>query len=119
MAWQVSVHSVHVILQLSVLDEASLVHPNTWSWIKADGVDLVSGPGESVRGIWSGDIDLADGSLKKAYEFHQQRLDFLTILGIGDRADSTLFLKDMKAAGQLITQDIEHISSLCLLIPLF
>ena len=49
-----------VILQVSILDEAACVHPNTWCWIKANGANVVSRFGESVAGVWSGDVDLAD-----------------------------------------------------------
>ena len=57
---------------MSVLDEAAKLHPDTWWWVKADGVDLVCGLGESMRGIWSahGDVDLADGSLQKESGLH-------------------------------------------------
>ena len=48
-----------------MLDETARLHPNTWWWIKADGVDLVSGLGESVRGEWSGDVDLNNGNFSK------------------------------------------------------
>ena len=94
-----------------MLDEAARVHPDTWWWIKADGVDLVSGLGESVRGIWSGDVDLADGALKRVYELHQQRLQFLDTLGTGERSDSSQILVDLKAVEQFILKDVEHIST--------
>lgn len=45
-----------------MLDEAVQSHPNAGWWVKkADGTDLVSGLGESIRGEWSGDVDLNDG----------------------------------------------------------
>ena len=47
-------------MQYSVLEEAAHAHPNAWWWIKADGADLLSGLGESVKGEWSGDVDLND-----------------------------------------------------------
>lgn len=43
------------------------VHPDSWWWVKADGVDLVPGLGESMRREWSGDVDLNDGSLQEQY----------------------------------------------------
>ncbi len=52
------------------------MHPNEWWWTKADGADLVSGLGTSVKGIWSGDVDLG------AYESHKRRIDFLSNLEV-------------------------------------
>ena len=97
--------------QISVLDEAARVHPDTWWWIKADGVDLVSGLGESVRGVWSGDVDLADGSLKKAYDAHQTRLMFVKRIGVETRSDSSIILKDLMMLEQLVMEDLKHISA--------
>ena len=50
-----------------MLEEANAAHPSAWWWIKADGADLLSGLGESVKGEWSGDIDLNDGSIQQLY----------------------------------------------------
>lgn len=48
----------------TVLDRAVATFPPSTSWwIKGDAVDLVEGLCESVRGEWSGDIDLSDGQL--------------------------------------------------------
>ena len=64
-------------VQCSVLEEATCAHPNAWWWIKADGVDLLSGLGESVTGEWSGDVDLNDGSTQQLYKSYRKQLDFL------------------------------------------
>ena len=48
-----------------MLDDAYRSAPNTWWWVKADGVDVVKGLCESVRGVWSGDVDLNDGKLEQ------------------------------------------------------
>ena len=44
-----------------MLEEANKSHPGAWWWIKGDGTDVTAGLGESVKHIWSGDVDLADG----------------------------------------------------------
>ena len=36
--------------------------------LRADGCDLVSGLGESVQQVWSGDVDLADGKVQKMHD---------------------------------------------------
>ena len=51
---------VCIKLQFAILDEAANLFPNVNWWIKADGVDIVSGLGESVGGKWTGDVDLND-----------------------------------------------------------
>jgi len=57
-----------------VLDEAARAHPNTWWWIKADGADVLSGLGESVKGEWSGDLN--DGSTQQLYTNYRKQIDF-------------------------------------------
>lgn len=59
------------------------VHPDSWWWVKADGVDLVPGVGKSMR-EWSGDVDLNDGSLQEQYNAYIQRLDFIKNLGLDE-----------------------------------
>jgi len=46
-------------------------------WIKADGADLLSGLGESVKGEWSGDVGLNDGYTQQLYKSYRKQLDFL------------------------------------------
>ena len=45
----------------------------------------MSGLGESVKGKWGGDVDLADGALNKAHTLYQQSIDFLDPIGTGNR----------------------------------
>ena len=52
------------ILQFHILDQASQAQPDVWWWIKADGCDVLPGLGESVSGIWSGDVDHNNGALQ-------------------------------------------------------
>ena len=58
-------------MQSNVLDEAAAFHPHSWWWVKADGVDVVEGLGESTRMEWSGDVDLDDGQLQQQYEAYK------------------------------------------------
>ena len=59
---------------MHVLDEATKSNSNTWWWLKADGCDLIKGLKESSKMLWSGDVDLADGSLQKQYEKYREYL---------------------------------------------
>ena len=61
-------------VQLKVLDAAASAHTNCWWWIKADGVDVVAGLGESLRLQWSGYVDLCDGELQTQYQLYRNRL---------------------------------------------
>ena len=65
---------------LKVLDAAASAYTNCWWWIKADGVDVVAGLGESLRLQWSGDVDLCDGELQTQYQLYRNRLAFVQAL---------------------------------------
>lgn len=103
---------MYLLFKISVLDEAAKAHPNTWWWIKADGADLVSGLGESVKGIWSGDVDLADGALAQAYKQHQQQIDHISLLGQAAGHTSKLDItRDLTAVEQEVIQNMTFVSS--------
>ena len=82
-----------------MLDEAAWAHPRSWWWLKADGADLVSGLGESVAGIWSGDVDIADGALERAHKSYDQQLQFMGQLG-KHNTDSTATAQYLTNAGR-------------------
>lgn len=79
--------------------------PEAWWWIKVDGADLVSGLGESVKG---GGVDLADGTLKRARELHQQRLEHL---GKNHHGDPLKIVEELSVAEQQAVQDVDFIST--------
>ena len=67
---------------MATLDEgAHLFHGAVW-WVKADGVDVLHGLGESVRKQWSGDVDLGDGQVKRMHEAYLKRLQFAKQIGL-------------------------------------
>ena len=74
-----------VKLQFAILDEAANLFPNVNWWIKADGVDVVGGLGESVGGKWTGDVDLNDGKVQQMYTTCIHRLSFVSELGLTRR----------------------------------
>ena len=96
-------------VQYSVLEEATCAHPNAWWWIKADGVDLLSGLGESVKGEWSGDVDLNDGSTQQLYKSYGKQLDFLD--GISVKVDDCNLKQDIEMLRQQTVQDIDFVSA--------
>lgn len=85
------------------------VHPNSWWWVKADGVDLVPGLGESMRREWSGDVDLNDGSLQEQYNVYIQRLDFIKDLGLDGRKSHSQLLQDLHTSHQALADDLTSI----------
>ena len=92
------------------MNEANRIHPHVWWWIKADGVDLVSGLGTSVKGVWSGDVDLADGSLQKAYEAHKSRLDLLSNIESSKQSHVEI-VEQLTVTAEQIVKDIDFICS--------
>ena len=58
-----------------MIDEAKRLLPSTKWWIKADGVDIVSGLSESVTLEWSGDVDLNDGMVEKMHNTYLKRAE--------------------------------------------
>ncbi|XP_065891566.1 uncharacterized protein [Dysidea avara] len=95
-------------IQVAVLDDAAISHPNSWWWLKADGCDINKGLKESVQQKWSGDVDLNDGHLQKQYEAYQKRLDSAKKLGLEDRNK----IKDqLQMLLNDLTKDIEFLNS--------
>ena len=95
---------------MSVLDEAAKVHPESWWWIKADGVDVVSGLGVSVSGTWSGDVDLGDGALESLRERYQAQIQLVKSIGVHNRQADSIILKDLQDTEQIVLQDTDFIS---------
>ena len=96
-------------VQYSVLEEGARAHPNVWWWIKADGADLLSGLGESVKGEWSGDVDLNDGSTQQLYKSYRKQLDILD--GISVKLDDCNLKRDIEMLKQQTVQDIDFVSA--------
>jgi hypothetical protein len=71
-------------IQVHVLNTASRNAQEVRWWIKADGVDVVKGLKESVKGEWSGDVDMNDGSLSKLFQEYQGRMEAAGKIGLGD-----------------------------------
>ena len=71
--------------QCHIIKSAAESDRNTSWWIKGDGVDVVQGLRESVRGQWSGDVDLNDGQLQSLYLEYKQQLKPTGEIGLGER----------------------------------
>ena len=64
-----------------MLDDAAKHQPNCWWWLKADGCDINPGLKESVKCVWSGDVDLNDGALQKQYNAYISRIEQAKTMG--------------------------------------
>ncbi len=92
------------------MDEAALAHPDSWWWIKADGVDVVSGLGVSVSGRWSGDVDLGDGALDNLRQTFHTQIQLVKSMGVPNREAESLALEDLKEIQKITLEDIDFIS---------
>lgn len=70
---------------------------------------MVKGLCESMRGQWSGDVDLDDGRLKLLYKEYQQRLAEAKAIGLGERKDHIDV--DLNSLLQELVEDLEFIHS--------
>ena len=59
-----------------------------------------------MRGEWSGDIDLNDGSLKIMYDEHQKLLKFNDDMGIVQ----SCYITELKEVDELLLKDLIHIT---------
>lgn len=87
-----------MVLKVNVLDEAAKVSSNqdSWWWLKADGCDVLKGLKESTKMEWSGDVDLADGSVQKQHEKYKQRLDHASKVGLNRASTAREILTSVK-----------------------
>ena len=79
---------VFITFQTAVIKKAAAASTeDTWWWIKGDGCDVVKGIWESTKGVWSGDVDLADGQLEHLYQQYQKQLHWIEGLGLESRGN--------------------------------
>ena len=67
---------------------------------------LVAGLSESVRGEWSGDIDLSDGQLQLHY---QGRLWTIKGIGLKDGRQKGLVVSDLEQEMKLLEDDLDFV----------
>ena len=99
-----------------MLHKAFESDPNTRWWIKGDGVDVVKGLCESVKGQWSGDVDLNDGQLDVLYQEYQLQLNTAKQIGLRERKSNCLIHVDLSAVLQQLVEELEFLHSGRLLI---
>ena len=98
-------------MQTQIIKTAAELNPDTWWWIKGDGVDVVKGLKESTWGEWSGDVDLNDGYVKFIYKEYQDRLQSAASIGLGDRSTPQLIEVDLNATLKQLKDDLTFLHS--------
>ena len=78
-------------------------------WIKGDGCDLIEGLGESVSGVWSGDVDLNTGDVQRAYEEYRSKLELVSKIGLGSRQGRAMISEDLNKVYSQLRNDKEFI----------
>ena len=91
------------------MDDAVRHHSNSWWWVKADGCDINKGLKESVKRVWSGDVDLNDGGLQKQYDDYIKRIDQAKKLSIQNGESEAC--SQLKSLLDDLTKDLEFIHS--------
>ncbi len=66
-----------IITQTEVIERFCQSNPCASVWIKGDGVDIQKGLCESVRGEWSGDVDLNDGKLQEMFTKYRKHVEWI------------------------------------------
>ena len=72
---------------------------------------MVKGLFESVRGQWSGDVNLNDGTLDRLRSELQMRLDLIRQLGLGIRRSPELITADLTKLNSSLIDDAEFCST--------
>lgn len=73
------------LFQMKALKTAHKNNKGGRWWIKADATDVNKGLRESMKNVWSGDVDFRDGSVKKMHDEYLQQLRFVRNIGLKDR----------------------------------
>ena len=71
---------------------------------------MVSGLGESVKGEWSGDVDLNDGKLQLLYEQYCDRKKSASLLGYPNPADRDAVIEGLGEEKKRLESDMEFIT---------
>ena len=93
-------------LKTAVIEKVATLNPDAWWWIKGDGVDVVKGLWESVKGEWAGDVDLNDGKLQLLYQKLQNQLQWVEGIGLDQRNSTESIIKDLEAVMNDIAADL-------------
>lgn len=96
---------------MTILDEAVRLLPDAVWWLKADGVDVVSGISESVCLEWSGDVDFNDGELQRTRAEYLNRLEFIENIGMEHRRRDDWVQQDLATLELEIKDDLNFLSS--------
>lgn len=67
--------------------------------------------GESVKGLWTGDVDLNDGKLPLLYETYTDRKESIKALGLPNPSDRASVIKDLSAEKKHLEEDLNFVTA--------
>ena len=73
----------------------------------------------SVRGEWSGDIDLNDGKLHQMFLEYQGHLESIKEIGLSDSREVEPIVLDLTREKQKMEEELELLTSSMLIMPYF
>ena len=73
--------------------------------------DILPGLGESVRGIWSGDVDHNNGDLQRQYTAYQQRLQSIAEIQMATSSNHSELLEKLKVVCSKVSDDLNFLHS--------
>ena len=94
---------------MALLDAAAKANPDASWWIKGDGCDVVPGLDESMRLVWSGDVDFDTGDLQRAYEVYRSKLEFISSIGLKSRREKGIIKNDLVEIHRQLQSDKEFV----------
>ena len=92
-------------LKTTVIEKVATLNPDSWWWMKGDGVDAAKGLWES--GERAGDVDLNDGKLQ--LQKLQNQLHWVEEIGLDQRNSTESITEDLEVVMNDITADFEFI----------
>ncbi len=84
--------------------------PDAEWWLKADACDVTAGLMESVRGKWSGDVDLGDGALQQLKAKLQSQLAKVEALGLVSPRSIQLVLQQLRVLKTNLAEELDFIT---------
>ena len=74
-------------------------------------MDVVKGLGTSVRGEWSGDVDLNDGKLSSLYQNFKDRMKAASKIGLGENGTQQAIESDLTSSLRQLDDDLIFLNS--------
>lgn len=94
---------------MSALKHIHKINASARWWIKADGTDIKVGLRESVKNVWSGDVDWGDGNLQREHTKYLSYLQFVRGIGCKARHSDSLIKTDLNRSILNFAEEIQFL----------